>query len=207
MRAPAFIAATLSACLVAGACGNGNQAGPPQTAGTPAPASASQPPAMAGTSPMAGTDMNEASHVDAGMPPGSPNPAHAEGATASMPPGAMKSMATGSSERGQEIPSGDPVPTVALHDDGYAHGVWSFSVTTNLNLTMDDEPYTPMRGHMHVYVDGAERQMIARRQFALANLAPGPHTVEVVLASTTHRNLLHHGKPIAASVKIVVPAP
>jgi hypothetical protein len=109
------------------------------------------------------------------------------------------------SEKGEEIPAGDPVPTVALHDDGYANGTWSFSITTDLDLTMAAGRYQPMRGHIHVYVDGVERQMIAGRQFTLKDLAPGTHTVRIALASTTHRNFLHDGSLIADSRQIVVP--
>ncbi len=110
-------------------------------------------------------------------------------------------------EGGEEIPAGDPIPTLTLHDHGYASGVWSFTLETDLQLTMDTAPYEPMRGHVHVYVDGTETAMIARKQFTVPHLSPGRHIVRVALAATDHRTLLHDGAPIADEAAVVVPSP
>ena len=59
-------------------------------------------------------------------------------------------------------------------------------------------------GVMKIYLDGKEILMISEKRFTLQNLAPGPHTVKVVLSGTNHFNLLHEGKPIADSREIVV---
>ena len=128
-----------------------------------------------------------------------------------LPPGSRTDTARSGmamapmSQLGTEIPKGDRIPTVALHADGLSAGGWSFSVTTTLVMTMAMSPYQQMRGHVHVYVDGKDGPMIAATQFTLPGLAPGRHTVRVVLAGTDHRTLLHGGVPIADSVEVVVP--
>jgi hypothetical protein len=62
-----------------------------------------------------------------------------------------------------------------------------------------------MRGHAHVYVDGAERMMLSEKQFVLRSLKPGKHTVRVTLSGMDHKTLVRNGVPLAASVTIVVP--
>lgn len=135
-----------------------------------------------------------------------------------VPPGTRMSSASGSgatppgvssapaSEQGTEIPKGDRVPTVKLHADGLRSDGWSFSVVTTLVLTSAMGRYEPMHGHLHVYLDGEEVLMIAAKHFTLNDLAPGVHTVRVVLSGTDHRTLLHGGVPIADSQDVIVPA-
>jgi len=135
------------------------------------------------------------------VPPGSRVPSVGDAATVlpGVPPAPTR-------EEGTEIPNGDRVPTVALRSDGLGKSGWSFTVVTTLGLTMAMGPYQPMRGHVHVDVDGKPTLMIAEKHFTLTDLAPGKHTVRVVLSGLDHRTLLHGGLPIAASQDIVVPA-
>lgn len=107
---------------------------------------------------------------------------------------------------GTEIPDGDPVPTLTLTQEGVADGVWTFAITTDMSLTLDTAPYQPMLGHVHVYVDGVETQMIADKRFELRDLPPGTYQVSVALADTMHRDLLHNGAKISDGMEIVVPA-
>lgn len=141
------------------------------------------------------------------LPPGSSAPTgHAM--HMAMPTGGtmagLAAMPTG--EVGTEIPKGDRIPTVALRDDGFKNGGWSFSVVTSLVMTdaMKMKPYQPMHGHLHIYLDGREILMISTKRFTLKDLAPGTHTVKVVLSGTDHLNLLHEGRPISDSREIVV---
>jgi len=106
---------------------------------------------------------------------------------------------------GEELPAGDPVPTVKLKQDGMTNGAASFSLVTDFDVTPAAGPYRPMRGHAHVYVDGVERLMISEKHFTLNALSAGRHTVQVTLAATDHRTLLHHGIPIGDAVEIVIP--
>ena len=125
-----------------------------------------------------------------------------------VPPGhaasPVRTPAAAARERGTEIPKGDPVPTVALRVDGPGRSGWSFSVVTPLVMTMAMGTYQPMRGHVHIYVDGTANLMITDKQFTL-NIAPGKHTVRVLLSGMDHFPLLHDGKPIEASRDIIVP--
>ncbi len=126
--------------------------------------------------------------------------------TAGRTNGAAMNMDMSEDADGRDnIPAGDPVPTISLALQGHEHGVWSFDITTDFMLTNAMGPYTPMHGHIHVYVDGTERMMIYQKHFTLKDLAPGTHTVRVALAATTHRALYHDGAPIADSVSITVP--
>ena len=106
---------------------------------------------------------------------------------------------------GEEIPAGDPIPTVKLTHDAMTQGVSAFTVITDFALTPASGPYRPMRGHFHVYVDGVERFMMSTPKFSVPGLTPGRHRVHVTLAATDHRTLLHHGQPIGDSVEVVVP--
>jgi len=110
-------------------------------------------------------------------------------------------------EQGREIPAGDPVPRVTLRDEGHSSGAWAFGIETDMTLTMATAPYRPLLGHVHVYVDGVEKLMIAEKQFALRDLAPGRHTIAVALAATDHKNLVHDGALVSDSTEIVVPPP
>jgi hypothetical protein len=141
------------------------------------------------------------------LPPGSSAPTDHAMHMAMPTDGAMAGMTmTPTSEVGTEIPKGDPIPTVALRDDGVKNGVWSFSVVTS--LVMSDarkmKPYQPMHGHLHIYLDDKEILMISAKRFTLKDLTPGTHRVKVVLSGTDHYNLLHEGKLISDSREIVV---
>jgi hypothetical protein len=182
-----FTFVILAAGALAAACGTSPDAS--QAASTPPPAGAS----ATTVSPAPthdGMDMSGASASD-GMPTSS---------TAAADDAAASAIA----ERGEEIPEGDPVPTLMLTTAGGSHGIWSFRVDTDATLTMATGPYQPMRGHLHVYVDGEEKLMIADKSFTLRDLGPGSHTIRVALAATDHRNLLHRGKPVSASTVIDV---
>ena len=97
-----------------------------------------------------------------------------------------------------EIPAGDPIPTIALSSSDDIN----FQVTTDFQLTDEEGPYEPMKGHIHVFVDGEEEMMIYEDHFTLDYLSPGMHEVSVALAATDHSPLLHNGKPIEASMMV-----
>ncbi len=108
---------------------------------------------------------------------------------------------------GRPLAPDEPVPTIALREQGHDAGAWRFAVDTDMTLTMAAGPYEPMKGHVHVYVDGVEKLMIAEKAFTLRNLTPGAHEIQVSLAGLDHQTILHNGAPIADSVEIVVPPP
>jgi periplasmic copper chaperone A len=108
--------------------------------------------------------------------------------------------------KGEEIPAGDPVPSVTLTMAGRDGAAWRFDVATDVNLTLSTGPYRPMLGHLHVYVDGVEKQMLAEKRFTLKDLTPGTHAIRVTIAATDHRNLLHDGHLVGASLDLLVPA-
>lgn len=108
--------------------------------------------------------------------------------------------------KGEAIPAGDPIPSVSVRVSGQNGSTWTFGVTTDMTLTMATGPYEPLKGHLHVFVDGVEKQMIATKTFTLANLAPGSHVIQVAAAATDHRNLLHDGRMVGAGVEVQVPA-
>ena len=168
--------------------------------------------AIVGTIALTSCSKPETASDNAAAPPAAAATAAPAGESPSATPApdataGMEGMSSPVAERGEEIPEGDPVPTVMLTMEGEAHGVWTFTVATDATLTMATGPYQPMRGHLHVYVDGEEKQMIADKRFTLRDLGPGTHTIRVALAATNHRNLLHNGAPIAASAQVVVKSP
>jgi hypothetical protein len=148
----------------------------------------------------ADTPQADQSKADHAVAAARETPAPAEHAAAAHP----KVHAVEPTPNGEEIPAGDPVPTVKLKHDGMTNGAASFSLVTDFDVTPAAGPYRPMRGHAHVYVDGVERLMISEKHFTLNALTAGRHTVQVTLAATDHRTLLHHGVPVGDTLEIVI---
>lgn len=109
-----------------------------------------------------------------------------------------------------EIPEGQPVPQVTVTVEPDSLTGW------NLQLQIADFEFAPERvnqasvvteGHAHLFINGEKITRLYGPWYYIPFLPPGEHELLVELNGNGHETLTTGGKPIAATVKIKVPAP
>lgn len=106
-----------------------------------------------------------------------------------------------------EIPPRQPVPTVELVIHPDARRGWNLEIkVTNFTFAPErvNQASNFQEGHGHLYIDGVKITRLYGNWYYLESLAPGTHEVTVSLNANGHEALMHNGRPIQATRRIVV---
>ncbi|GEM_PF-2422061 len=127
-------------------------------------------------------------------------------ATGDSADAAMDDMA-GHSHELLDWPADQAVPQITLDPEPHDDGSVDVAVTIEgFTLQTGDGSADPDgTGHLHVMIDGRDAGMVFVPSIHLTDLAPGPHTIEIRLATIAHGTYAIDGEALSYSADFVIP--
>ncbi|MDO8537952.1 MAG: hypothetical protein Q7S21_03640 [archaeon] len=75
----------------------------------------------------------------------------------------------------------------------------------NFNIGNSNDPKRVGYGHFHYFVDGGTYQVLDKTNFTMTDLAPGPHTVRVVMQYNDHSDYLVDEEIVQHTISLTMP--